>query len=133
MSGDFYHIRPYPYPSTHVQRGVDLQAASAQWTTSMLRLDVNQTGETVAPFTFSTPFSEEPVITCGFVVDASQLKSGRWPMISAYVVGWVTRDRFPLSSIYTGARIGIVSEGPAGTKFSVNVVAQGPAFSGPME
>jgi hypothetical protein len=54
------------------------------------------------------------------------------PTVSMVVLRWIIEDRPPYSNMYTGAVLGIVTEGPVGSRVFAIWHMDGIAFSNPV-
>lgn len=109
----------------------DIMSTRAQETVLNGRFGVNNAGEAYKNIVFPVTFSKLPLITFGFELDGvSSSIVTRAPVITAEVYDWLFIERLPLSRLYTGAKILVVSEGFT-VRFTVTWSASGMAFTSP--
>jgi hypothetical protein len=77
-------------------------------------IEIDTAGESVATIGFPMLFVERPVFTYGLELgESSYLAAGSFPIVSACVASWTTKDQ-GLSTMYAGATVGILVTGPTG-------------------
>lgn len=110
----------------------DIMSTRAQHTVLDGRFGVNNTGEAYKDIVFPVAYADMPTLTFGFEVDSlNSIIITRAPVITAEVYDWIYIERLPLSRLYTGARILVVSTGATVSKFTVTWSASGTAFTNP--
>ena len=120
---------------SHVQRAADLASMSAGERMPVGRFLVNSPGEAYVDITFGgVSFTDAPIITFGYEIQSiTDIIRGQAPMMTSEVFDWYVDDtRAPITRLYQGARILVVSEGPPNTKFIVHWATAGIAFSSPI-
>ena len=108
----------------------DIMTTRAQETVVNGRFVINNTGEARKSIVFPVAFSKLPVITFGVEI-APGFISTRAPVITAEVYDWQFTERLPISRLYTGAKVLVVSEGATVSKFTITWSASGIAYSNP--
>lgn len=95
---------------------------------------VNGAGEASVPVTFPKPFTEKPHLV-GFaaeILEGDTIGTGFMPTISIIVLGWTTEERPPVSRLFRGAELGVVSTGLVHQKMMVNYMFSGKALENPL-
>lgn len=94
-------------------------------------------GESVLTVPFPVTFTEIPLFTFGAELDAgsSALSQGEFPTVSAMVIDWVKIERLPFVFYYRGARLAVVTTGPALVPASIWIhwSMEGKAFRNPLD
>lgn len=74
---------------------------------------VRGSGENLVDLTFPTAFTSKPLLSFGGEVqDVDLMVKGQYPTVSVVIAGWVTREAPPLSRLFTGCRLCVVTTGP---------------------
>ena len=90
-------------------------------------------GEAEVQVSFPVKFSQKPLLSFAAEIrDGDMLITTQMPTVSMVVLRWIIEDRPPYSNMYTGAVLGIVTEGPVGSRVFVIWHMDGIAFSNPV-
>lgn len=112
------------------KRGQRDMAADKMFLSGEIR--VAGAGESKAYITFPVKFSEKPHLSFGAeVTEGDALAPGFMPSVSVVILGWTTQERPPTSRLYTGAQLGIVTEGVFHQKLVVHWNLIGTAITSP--
>jgi hypothetical protein len=95
-------------------------------------IDIEDYGETLVEVSFPVVFLEKPVFTYGHeLADNVWPTDGSFPVASATVISWITRDYSGDRRFYTGANIGITIFGHKGMRSVLHYVFAGQIFTNP--
>jgi len=90
-------------------------------------------GEAEVPTTFPVKFSQKPLLSFSAEIrDGDTLITSMMPKVSMVVLRWITEDRPPYSNMYTGAVLGVVTEGPVASRILITWHFDGTAYSNPV-
>lgn len=90
-------------------------------------------GEAEVPVTFPVKFSQKPLLSFSAEVrDGDPLITSMMPKVSMVVLRWIIEDRPPYSNLYTGAVLGVVTEGPFASRMLATWHLDGIAYSNPV-
>lgn len=109
------------------------------------RAAINGSGEAYIDVTFSVKFVTLPYFSFGFelqdvksiyhttgeIPTANTPISGQLPTGSAHISQWKTIERLPYGLYYTGAKIGVIIDGPSIAKMIINYTFTGKTLSNP--
>lgn len=94
---------------------------------------VDSSGELEAQILFPVKFSQKPLLSyAGELKEGDMLTSSRMPTLRMVVLSWILEDKPPFQSLYTGAVLGVVLDGPPGQRMLATWHMDGVAFSNPV-
>lgn len=94
---------------------------------------VNGAGESSLPITFPVKFTEKPLLTFGAeVIEGDAIRSGFMPWANVIVLSWITEEIPPVTRLYTGANLGVVSGGVPHQKMAIHWNLSGKAVADPI-
>lgn len=94
---------------------------------------LDSAGEAEVQVNFPVKFSQKPLLSfSGELRSADMNTITRMPSLGVMVLSWIMEDNPPFSVLYTGAVLGVVSEGPPGQRMFVTWHMDGVAFSNPL-
>lgn len=90
-------------------------------------------GEGEIQVSFPVKFADKPLFSFAAEIrEGDTLIETFMPKISMVVLRWLIEDRPPYSNLYTGAILGVVAEGPPGSRLLGFWHMDGPAYSNPV-
>lgn len=131
MPGEIERFRRRSNQLRMDQDGFSAMAAGPTRCSGQFLLD--GTGEAEVQVSFPVKFSQKPLLSFAAEIrDGDMLITTQMPTVSMVVLRWIIEDRPPYSNMYTGAVLGIVTEGPVGSRVFAIWHMDGIAFSNPV-
>jgi hypothetical protein len=97
-----------------------------------VRLRLKGSGEVNAEVTFPVVFSERPFMTFGHELELNHSpEATNFPVCSATVLRWITKERSGDRVYYVGCDVGVVALGKASMESYALLLFKGKAFRGP--
>lgn len=94
---------------------------------------VDSSGEVEAQILFPVKFSQKPLLSyAGELKDGDMLRPTHMPTLRMVVLNWILEDKPPFQSLYTGAVLGVVLDGPPGQRMLATWHMDGVAFFNPV-
>lgn len=94
---------------------------------------VDSSGELEAQVLFPVKFSQKPLLSyAGELKEGDMLLATQMPTLRMVVFDWILEDKPPFQSLYTGAVLGVVLDGPPGQRMLATWHMDGVAFSNPV-
>ena len=90
-------------------------------------------GEAEVHVPFPVKFAEKPLFSYAAEIrDGDMLIATKMPVVTMVVTRWLLEDRPPFSNLYTGAIIGVVADGPTGSRLFAIWHMDGTAYANPV-